>query len=128
MPSVVRCGVTIFAVKRSLRARGFEATLTWIRRRVEAVKPAAGVGTDAVRRTERAVATAGAFYPGRALCLEQSLALYLVLRSQGVAVRYCQGVQFHPFQAHAWVEYEGEVINGVAPHVKHFARFPDQLP
>lgn len=71
---------------------------------------------------------AGAFYPGRARCLEQSLALYYLLRRQGVAVKYCHGVQFYPFQAHAWIEYEGSVINDVAPHVKHFARFPDQLP
>jgi hypothetical protein len=127
MPSVLVCGAAIFAVKLSLRIRGFGGTLTWIRRRVEATSTIAA-DTDTVRRAERAVATAGAFYPGRALCLEQSLALYLVLRSQGVAVTYCQGVQFHPFQAHAWVEYEGEVINDVAPHVKHFARFPDQLP
>ena len=71
---------------------------------------------------------AGALYPGRALCLEQSLALYYLLRRRGVPVRYCQGVQPYPFEAHAWVEYGGTPINDVIDHVTLFARFPDQLP
>ena len=71
---------------------------------------------------------AGAFYPGRALCLEQSLLLYDVLRRQGVPAKYCQGVKLHPFQAHAWIEYQGQVINDVPEHVKGFARLHEQLP
>lgn len=81
-----------------------------------------------MKATERAVAMAGALYPGRALCLEQSLVLYYLLRRQRVAVRYCQGIQPHPFEAHAWVEYEGKPLNDVAEHAKLFTRFPDQLP
>lgn len=128
VPSVLRCGTVIFVMKVLLRAGSFERTLAWIRHRVTPVPPTAPADADAVSRTERAVAMAGAFYPGRARCLEQSLALYYLLRRQGAAVKYCQGVQFYPFQAHAWIEYEGAVINDVGPHVKHFARFPDQLP
>jgi hypothetical protein len=56
------------------------------------------------------------------------LTLYYLARQEGVRVRYCQGVQLFPFVAHAWIEYRGEVVNDVAEHVKHFARFPDQLP
>jgi transglutaminase superfamily protein/coenzyme PQQ synthesis protein D (PqqD) len=128
VPSVLRCGVVIFTLKLLLRAGSFERTLAWIRRRVTPLPPSARDDADVVSRTERAVAMAGAFYPGRARCLEQSLALYYLLRRQGAAVKYCQGVQFYPFQAHAWIEYEGAVVNDVGPHVKHFTRFPDQLP
>jgi transglutaminase-like putative cysteine protease len=71
---------------------------------------------------------AGALYLGRAKCLEQSLALYYLLRRQGVAVAYCQGVQPYPFRAHAWVEYRGQVINDVPEHARFFARLPEQLP
>jgi hypothetical protein len=74
------------------------------------------------------VALAGALYPGRARCLEQSLVLYYLLRGRGVAARYCQGVQPNPFQAHAWIEYRGEIITDVEEHVARFARLPDQLP
>lgn len=128
VPSVLRCGTVMFIMKLLLRAGGFERTLEWIRRRVTHLPSTAAADMDVVSRTERAVAMAGAFYPGRARCLEQSLALYYLLRCQGAGVKYCQGVQFYPFQAHAWIEYEGAVVNDVAPHVKHFARFPDQLP
>jgi len=127
VPSVLRCGVTIAWIKRLLRTRRFESTIAWIRARVEHI-PATAAELEEVRELEYAVAMAGAFYPGRAKCLEQSLTLYYLLRRQGVPVRYCQGVQFRPFQAHSWIEYRGEVINDVPEHVKHFARLPDQLP
>jgi hypothetical protein len=71
---------------------------------------------------------AGAMYPGRAMCLEQSLTLYYVLRRMGIHAEYRQGVQPHPFRAHAWVEYEGAPINDLAEHVRLFTLLPNQLP
>lgn len=127
-PSVLRCGIMILAVKTALRVRGFAAVVRWIRRRVESVPADLAIDLDAVRAAERAVATAAALYPGRALCLEQSLVLYVLLRRRGVAVVYRQGVMPHPFQAHAWIEYRGEVITDVAEHARQFVLLPDQLP
>jgi hypothetical protein len=129
-PSVLRCGLLILAVKLALKICGFGRTLGWLRRRVGRVPTLAmgAVDVDEVAATEHAVAIAGALYPGRALCLEQSLVLYLLLRRQGVAVKYCQGFQAHPFQAHAWIEYQRQPINDVAEHVRLYARLPDQLP
>jgi hypothetical protein len=37
-------------------------------------------------------------------------------------------VQPYPFQAHAWIEYQGEVVNDVPEHARFFARLPEQLP
>jgi hypothetical protein len=127
IPSVLRCGLMIYAVKTALRAFGFGRTLRFIRHRVERVGANETIDIEAVKAAEHTVAMAGALYPGRALCLEQSLVLYYLLRRQGVAVTYCHGVQPYPFEAHAWVEYGGEPINDVAEHVKRFARFPDDL-
>jgi len=81
-----------------------------------------------VQATEYAVAMAGALYPGRAKCLEQSLAVYYLLGRRGAPVRFRMGVQSHPFLAHAWVEYQGQPITDVAEHVKWFAPLPDELP
>ena len=128
VPSVLRCGLLIFLVKMSLRMRGFGGTIKWIRRRVEGIPEVASADLEPMKATEYAVAMAGALYPGRALCLEQSLVLYYLLRRHGIPVRYCQGVQRHPFLAHAWVEYGGESLNDVAEHVQLFARLPEQLP
>jgi hypothetical protein len=127
VPSVLRCGLLIAWFKSLLRIRGFLGTLEWIRGRVEPVPASADADLEPVRAVEYAVAMAGALYPGRAKCLEQSLTLYYFLRRRGIAVRYCQGVQPYPFQAHAWIEYRGEVINDVAEHARFFARLPEQL-
>jgi hypothetical protein len=37
-------------------------------------------------------------------------------------------VRPYPFQAHAWIEYRGSVVNDLPEHVAQFARFPRQLP
>jgi transglutaminase superfamily protein len=115
-------------LKTVLRVRGFAWVIKWIRHRVQSVPVTTMVSPTAVTATAYAVAIAGALYPGRALCLEQSLVLYYLLRKQGVGVDYCLGVQPHPFLAHAWVEYRGEPLNDVAEHVTSFARLPTQLP
>jgi hypothetical protein len=72
--------------------------------------------------SERRVALACAFYPGRALCLERSWVLYYLLRHQGIDVRFATGVKVDPFGAHAWVEYQGVPLNDVAEHVALYAR------
>ncbi|MGH7508979.1 MAG: lasso peptide biosynthesis B2 protein [Gemmatimonadales bacterium] len=126
--SVLWCGLVITWIKLLLRVVGFRGTLSWIRRRVERIPATADVNIERVRAVEYAVAMAGALYIGRAKCLEQSLTLYYMLRRKGVAVKYYQGVQPYPFQAHAWVEYRSEVINDVEEHARFFARLPEQLP
>jgi Transglutaminase-like superfamily len=128
VPSILLCGLLITWIKVLLRTRGFKGTLDWIRWRLQGVPIAAAGPVYMVRPVERAVAVAAALYPARARCLEQSLALYYILRRQGFAARYCQGVQPYPFQAHAWIEYGNEVINDVPEHAEQFARLPDQLP
>ena len=128
VPSVFTGGVMIFTLKAALRVRGFGRVIGWIWRRAVPIPATAWLDAEAVKAAERAVATAGALYPGRARCLEQSLVLYYLLRRHGVAVKYCQGVMARPFEAHAWIEYRGEVVNDIAEHANQFARLPDQLP
>jgi hypothetical protein len=128
VPSVLRCGVTIAFLKVLLKTLGFGATLKWIRTRIRHVRAEHLTDPKVVKRAEHTVALAAALYPGHAMCLEQSLTLYYLLRRQGIGVKYCQGVQPHPFEAHAWVEYRGEVINDFSEHTRCFARLPDQLP
>lgn len=46
-------------------------------------------------------------------CLTRSLALWWLLRRRGIASEVCLGVakETVQFQAHAWVEYQGTVLN-----------------
>lgn len=128
VPSVLRCGMILFALKVALGVVGFSRTIRWIGRRVSQVRVRSSATVATVAAADHAVAAAAAFYPGRALCLEQSLVLYYILRLQGVGVEYCHGVRPHPFEAHAWIEYKGKVVNDVAEHLIPFARLPSQLP
>lgn len=124
----LQCLLLLAEAKLRLAWQGYERTLHWVGRSVERVPVTDNASMGVVRAIEYTVAMTAALYPGRAKCLERSLVLYRILRRQGVAVRYCQGVQPFPFQAHAWVEYRGEVINDVPEHAAFFARLPEQLP
>jgi hypothetical protein len=128
VPSVLRCGMMLLVFKTMLKVWGYSQTLDWLRRGVEGVPVGGDVDVEAIKAAEYRVAMGGALYPGRARCLEQSLVLYYLLRRQGVPVKYRQGVQPYPFQAHAWIEYLGEVINDVPEHAGFFAQLPGQLP
>ncbi|WP_329416586.1 lasso peptide biosynthesis B2 protein [Streptomyces sp. NBC_00704] len=54
-----------------------------------------------------AVRTAAAYYPGRAACLEESLATLAVLAFRGRRAVWCIGAADDPFRFHAWVEARG---------------------
>jgi hypothetical protein len=68
---------------------------------------------------------AGVFYPGRARCLEQSLALYVLLRRRGVAAALRIGVQPYPFSAHAWVELNGVPLSERPEAIQQFVPIQD---
>lgn len=127
-PSLLRCAAMILALRLSLWAWGYGRVFRWVGRRVRPIPATDALDPDVVRAAAQRMATAAALYPGRARCLEQSLVLYYLLRRRGIALRYRQGVMPHPFQAHAWIEYRGDVITDVAEHAAQFACLPDQLP
>jgi hypothetical protein len=51
------------------------------------------------------------FYPKRVLCLQRSAATAMLLRRYGWNAEMVIGAQVLPFQAHAWVEVDGAVVN-----------------
>jgi hypothetical protein len=51
------------------------------------------------------------FYPKSVLCLQRSAATAMILRRNGWSAEMVIGAQVLPFQAHAWVEVEGIVVN-----------------
>jgi len=123
-PSVGRCALALLAVRARLKARGFGPTVAWARRRGARVQGTV-LPPDQVERAAYHVAVAAAFFPGRAVCLEQSLALYLLLRRRGVPAELRIGVQVYPFYAHAWVELHGEPVNEDRETVEKFRALPE---
>jgi hypothetical protein len=122
-PSLVRSLALLALVDVSLRLFGMRRTLRWVRGGQQSAVEAP-VSQQMIARAVRQVATAAAFYPRRALCLEQSLVLYRMLRRQGAAVRLRVGVQPFPFTAHAWVEHDGHPINEHEDFVLQLSPFP----
>ncbi|HKT07976.1 MAG TPA: lasso peptide biosynthesis B2 protein [Gemmatimonadaceae bacterium] len=127
-PGLWRSMMTLSLVRLSLVLFGLGRTVRLIsrldRRRL------AGTPCDAAsaRSIEASVAKAAALFPGRALCLEQSLTLYALLRRSSVSARLRLGVQPYPFAAHAWVEADGEPLNDIAEHVAFYVPLEDLLP
>jgi hypothetical protein len=67
-------------------------------------------------RTLAARDWAARFFPGRAACLELSLAAHLACCLRGRAVDWCVGCRFDPCASHAWIEAEaGPVGEPVTP-------------
>jgi hypothetical protein len=58
-------------------------------------------------------------------CLKQSLVLWILLRSQGIISEVCIGVQKESdkFSAHAWVEYQGVILNDTDDVHQRFQAF-----
>lgn len=123
--TVMHFGVFILGLKIALRAVGFGKTIRWLRRHAESVPIRPHHATAQLTWAMEGVAAAAALYPGRALCLEQSLTLYYVLRRAGVPAAFRFGAQAHPIIAHAWVEYGGEPLNDFVEHTRQYAPFPD---
>ena len=90
----------------------------WGRRAVEPAPLA--VQRCRLHRTLKAVRTASRYYHRWRLdCLPRSVAIYVLLRRQGVPVTLRIGVKRFPFAAHAWVECLGEVFDDSIDDWRH---------
>lgn len=110
-PGIVQCCFVVLVIRSSLVFLGFRKTL-----RILGFLSPPLTGEEAANRPlaldiSRRVAMAAAFLPIRAICIEQSLALLLLLRRRRVAATLKLGVRPYPFLAHAWLECCGEPIN-----------------
>lgn len=108
LPGTFRCLVVIGLTDFALRVLGVRRTLALVHR--FARNPDDVLVLDA-EEIARRVAVAASVYPRRALCLEQSVALYVLLRGRGVRADLRFGVRPYPFLAHAWVEVAGVPLN-----------------
>jgi hypothetical protein len=67
--------------------------------------------TQSIEQVTAAVDLACIWYWKHVLCLQRSAATVCLLRGHGAPARLVIGAQHMPFQAHAWVEVEGRVVN-----------------
>jgi hypothetical protein len=124
-PSIIVCAGTLVAVRLALKIRGFGWTIEAVRRRTSALSRAQRASLAELEEVASAVAAAAAVFPGRALCLEQSISLFFILRRRGIDVQFRVGVQPYGFVAHAWVESKGVPIFEPGEMVRNIIALPD---
>ena len=138
-PSWGRCVASLLATVVLLRAIGLERTLVLVER-LSNLRMRVGQDSsdspetdppDSRRYLERdravlasttaRISTVAAIVPARALCLEQSIAVYWCARWLGFPVQLRIGVEALPFTAHAWVEYRGVPISEIDERLQRVA-------
>jgi hypothetical protein len=65
------------------------------------------------REAERAIAArdwAMRWFPGRAACLENSLAAFIFVTLHGRGVDWCIGCRFLPAESHAWIQINSRPV------------------
>jgi hypothetical protein len=99
----------LFAFDLLLRVRGFEALI----RKVESWPTAEPYRTDQdiCRRVCAMVTRAQVYYPKKAMCLQHSAVVTVLLRRRGVPAEMVLAAQEFPPKAHAWTEVAGTVVN-----------------
>jgi hypothetical protein len=122
-PSLAACFAVVAATRASLKLLGFRRSIAITKRIAARFSTAERAGS--AEEAARTVAMAAALFPGRAVCLEQSIALYLVLRRRGFPAQLRIGVQPYPFRAHAWVELDQRPIFENEDTVQKFVPFPE---
>lgn len=125
---VLQCALILTVVKGMCACIGAVRTLKSINHMTRSLATHNDYPAGRVRDIAGAIILAAAFYPGRALCLEQSLALYARLRVVGIPAHFRFGVQPQPFAAHAWVELGGEPIDERPEVLRKYIPFPESTP
>jgi hypothetical protein len=128
----LRAAALLPFVGMSLHTRGYKKTQGWLQRRLESRKARAiivGASDEFVRTTCRMVRAAEHYGFTRSTCLEESLALWYLLGQQNIISRIRVGVrsQAGKFEAHAWVEYEGQALNQPEGLHRHYAPFESEF-
>lgn len=118
---LLRAAVLLPCVSLSLKLRGFRATQEWLRMHTDRKLTVADGGSSEVRTalSARMVNAACRHVWARASCLEKSLTLWQLLRSQGIETSLRIGARksLGNFEAHAWLEQHGVPVNEAdSPH------------
>ena len=120
-------------IRVSLRFRGYNKTRQWLQGKLDRLTvPALALPevSDRLDVTCRMVRAAEHYLPVRVSCLEESLVLWYLLQTQGIAAAIRIGVRkpAGTFEAHAWVEQDGIALNQTDEQHRHYHPFDHEGP
>lgn len=118
-------------IRVSLRLRGFRATQKFLQMRTGPGASAAFESSvEALTKQICGMVLAAARHsPISSTCLERSLALWWLLARRGIATKLRIGARKSgdKFEAHAWVERDGEAIGEREGTHLHYAAFAEEF-
>ena len=120
---VVRAMFLLPVVATSLKTVGLRRIQSWLTRNsLSPTVPQTEQTRANVRRATQMVAVACRLYPLRSSCLPRTIILWSLLRRQGIVTDIRIGTRSSQgeFQAHAWLEWNGEVLNDVADVTRQY--------
>ena len=126
-----RAVVLLSLLRIKLRLGGYKKTLQYLQNRLDGRSDSPfsdQQNSSILQMTCRMVRAAAHYSPGQATCLEQSLLLWYLLRSEGIPATVKIGVrkQSETFEAHAWVEQDGIALNQLDEQHHHYAAFDSE--
>lgn len=130
---ILRAAMVLPLTEIGLRALGFQRCKQLAETLFLPVPPLpvlpAALQRETALRVLRAVRSAELHGLARPNCLERSMTLWWMLRRKGVQGELHIGARKEGprFEAHAWVELGGEVLNDGADVHEHYARFDAPL-
>lgn len=96
----------------SLRLFGWARTVRWMRRRHAEVNDATNHDLQTIVAVDSAVRDAAARLILSPECKERALVAWQILRGRmGLPAVLLIGIRLYPFQAHAWVELQGQCVS-----------------
>ena len=97
-------GLVVFDV---VRPAGFARLSRWLHNRATTPRRSWATTGEIVWSVEEACV----WYVRRARCLQRSAVATWLLRGHGIAAQTVIGCRPLPFESHAWVEVEGQIVN-----------------
>lgn len=112
---VIHAYLLLFIIDCRLKFTKFDAVLKWLNaaksRKSTSENDSAARHRVLIARVCRAVETSTKFYyRNQKDCLPNAILACYLMKKLGVPVKFCIGVTKFPFKAHAWVEYEEQVV------------------
>ena len=98
------------------RVRGFHALHRAIRSRRIRPRRGAASASDVIWAVDEACV----WYVKRAACLQRSTVGTHLLRRRGIAAELVIGYRPVPFESHAWIEVDGEIVNDLPQYRSRF--------
>ena len=120
-----RAAILLPMIRASLRTRGYIKTFASLQKRLRPAPSGQTTSVEQARKTTRMVRAALHYSLLHFTCLEESLGLWYLLRTQGISPQLRIGVRKTngKFEAHAWVEHNGEALNQPEATHQHYAPF-----